>query len=111
MAPGGGTAGTTGLSGAMTTTDDAAGIEKIRIHLSHGKGKLSRTAEIPYTSGQPMEASFSSLYPGKWEVTAEAYDQRVHGALLQPRGHHRTGEQQYHGITPEDSTGLFGFHL
>src|SRR5690554_158493 len=74
MAPGGVTAGTTGLSGAMTTTDDAAGIEKIRIHLSHGKGKLSRTAEIPYTSGQPMEASFSSLYPGKWEVTAEAYD-------------------------------------
>ncbi|NLY88284.1 MAG: hypothetical protein GX085_01485 [Firmicutes bacterium] len=61
----------TATTGAMAT----AGIEKILIRLSHGKGKLTRTGEVRYLSGQPMEARFSSLYPGKWQVTAEAYDE------------------------------------
>jgi hypothetical protein len=52
-----------------------AGIEKIVIQLSHGKGHLTRTGEIPYLSNQPMEANFTSLYPGKWRVTAEAHDE------------------------------------
>ncbi|HHU82713.1 MAG TPA: hypothetical protein GXZ26_06890 [Firmicutes bacterium] len=62
------------VGAAGTTT--AINIEKILIQLSHGKGKLTHAQEIPYVPDQPMEASFSSLYPGKWQVTAEAYEER-----------------------------------
>lgn len=50
-------------------------IDRILIHLLHNGGKITRTEEIRYGSGRPLEAHFSSLYPGKWEVVAEAYDE------------------------------------
>ncbi|NLZ44643.1 MAG: DUF4493 domain-containing protein [Clostridia bacterium] len=68
-------------NGSMIT----AGIKKILIQLSHGKGHLTRTVEIPYSSDQPMETHLSSLYPGKWQVTAEACDEEGYVVLSASR--------------------------
>lgn len=52
----------------------AANLKEIVLRLVHGKGRMTREEVIPFTAGQPMEAVFASLYPGKWELTAEAFD-------------------------------------
>lgn len=75
----------TAMVQAATAAPMIAGIEKILIQLSHGKGHLTRTVEIPYSSDQPMETHLSSLYPGKWQVTAEACDEEGYVVLSASR--------------------------
>lgn len=52
----------------------AEDLKEIVLRLLYEGGRMTREEVIPFTAGQPMEASFSSLYPGKWEITAEAFD-------------------------------------
>lgn len=72
-------------TGMMSAGTGLAGIERIVLCLRYEGGRITRKEEIPFTAGRPVEASFSSLYPGKWEVTAEAFDNENTAVLYSAR--------------------------